>query len=229
MSSIEALPYILTFIEGILTFVSPCILPMLPVYLVYLAGNASNAERKASKRVANAVAFVAGFTLIYVLLGATATSLGYFLHRYEAVFRQVSGGIMILFGLNFIGLLRLRFLDFEKRLEYSFQQLNFFSSILFGMVFAFGWSACAGQYVGSALLLAGNSGTVVKGMLLLLLYSLGLGIPFIVTAIIFDKMRTVFAFIQQHQRIINILSGLLLIGAGILVITDRMKYLGTSF
>ncbi len=220
--------YVLSFMEGFLTFISPCILPLLPVYFFYLAGEAAEdgigEKRGKGRLILNSLGFVAGFTLIFVTLGATATSLGSFLKGHLGILQKVSGIIMIVFGLNFMGVFKVGFLNFEKRLEYNFKRLNFFNSIVFGIVFGFGWTPCGGQFLGAALLAAANSGTVWEGILLLLLYSLGLGIPFILVGVVFEKVKGALKQIQQHSRAINIVSGGILILAGLLVLTGNLQY-----
>ena len=229
----NGLSYMLSFIEGVLTFVSPCILPMLPIYFFYLAGAsededvASAADAKRSRMVTNSVAFVIGFTIVFVVLGAAATSLGQFLKAHIDVLRKLSGIVMIVFGLNFMGVLKLKFLNVEKRLEYKFKELKFINSIVFGAVFSFGWTPCLGAFLGSALLMAGNSDTLLQGMLLLLVYSIGLGIPFVLSAVAFVKLGKAFRKLQEYRRIISIVSGIVLILAGVLVFTDSLKYFGT--
>lgn len=223
--------YIFSFIEGILTFISPCILPLIPVYFLYLAGvsgerTQAGPESK-NKLLINSVGFVIGFTIVFVLLGAAATSLGHFLKSHIDIFRKVSGVIMIIFGLNFMGVLKLKFLNVEKRLEYRFKELKFFNSIIFGAVFAFGWTPCLGAFLGAALLMAGNSDTLLQGILLLLVYSAGLGVPFILAAVAFEKVKNSIGKVQRYSKITGIVSGLVLIAAGILVFTDKLKYLGT--
>lgn len=223
-------PYVFGFIQGVLTFVSPCILPLLPVYFSYLAGigadNKVQGKSYGAKLVINSLAFIAGFTLIFVLLGAAATSLGHFLRSGIDIFRRISGIIMIVFGLNFLGILKFNFLNIEKRLEYRFKELKFFSSIIFGMVFGFGWSPCSGPFLGSALIMAANSNTVGQGILLLFVYSMGLGVPFILTAALMDKMKYSIESLQKHNRVIRAIAGFILIVGGILVFTDGMKYIG---
>lgn len=221
--------YVLTFTEGILTFISPCILPMLPIYFIYLTGTTEDKNTASvpdkNRMLINSIGFVTGFTIVFVLLGATVTSLGSFLENHRILLQKISGLIMIIFGLNFIGILKLSFLNTEKRLHFKFGKMKFLSSIVFGMVFGFGWTPCLGVFLGSALLLAGNSETILQGMLLLLVYSIGLGIPFIVSSIVFEKAKGAFVWLQKHGRIISIISGILLIAAGILVFTDSLKYL----
>jgi cytochrome c-type biogenesis protein len=229
---VKDLSYILTFIEGVLTFISPCILPLLPVYFFYLAGISVNDQKAAGERgnylIINSIGFVLGFTIVFIALGAAATSFGYFLKNHRELLRITSGGIMVIFGLNFIltGAFNRGFLNFEKRFEYKFERLKFLNSIIFGMVFGFGWTPCLGAFLGSALALAANSETIARGSSLLLLYSIGLGIPFVLTAVLFDKIKKQLKAIQKHGGIINTISGILLILAGILVCADMIKYLG---
>lgn len=220
--------YILTFTEGILTFISPCILPMLPVYFLYLAGSSGSPDRTAAGKnrvLINAIGFVAGFTLVFIALGAAATALGHFLESNRLLVQRLSGLVMILFGLNFTGLFKIGFLNMEKRLNHNVDNLRFLSSLAFGMVFSLGWTPCLGAFLGSALLLAGNSGTMLEGTSLLLVYSIGLGIPFIISSIIIDQLKLAFRWLQKHGRIISAISGILLIAAGILVFADKLKYL----
>ncbi|AIQ14732.1 cytochrome c biogenesis CcdA family protein [Paenibacillus durus] len=227
--------YGLSFLEGVLTFVSPCMLPMLPVYLFYLAGVAGQERREAgifqSHRpsglplLRNAAAFVAGFTLIFVSMGAVATVVGAFLNAHLAVFRIIGGLLMILFGLGFAGVFRLRFLHVEKRLPFRTDKLTFVRSLVFGAVFAFGWTPCVGYLLSSSLLMAGSSDSVLQGMILLLLYSLGLGLPFLFSSLIYNELKETFRFLQRHNRLIGILSGAVMIAAGILTLTDRMQWL----
>jgi len=221
--------YLLTFTEGILTFISPCILPMLPIYFSYLAGTSGDDKAPDAPGrnilITNSIGFVLGFTLVFVALGATVTTLGHFLVSNRNLLQKISGLIMMVFGLNFMGILNLKFLNMEKRLDFKFEKLRFFSSVLFGMVFGFGWTPCLGTFLGSALALAGSSKTIAQGMLLLFLYSAGLGIPFILTSVLFEKTKNAFRQIQKHSRAISIVSGALLIIAGIMVFTDTLKYI----
>lgn len=220
--------YILTFIEGILTFISPCILPMLPIYFFYLAGSPEVGSDPATNRkrlLKNSIGFVFGFTIIFILLGVTVTSLGHFFASNKDLMRKVSGSVMILFGVNFMGVINIKFLSRSKKMDIKFNKLDFLSSIVFGMVFGFGWTPCIGVFLGSALALAGNSKTIFQGFMLLVVYSIGLGIPFILSAIIFDKIKGTIKKIQRHSELISVISGGLLVFEGILVFTDSLKYL----
>jgi cytochrome c-type biogenesis protein len=202
---------------------------MLPIYFSYLAGTSGNDKTQnaagKSNLLANSFAFVLGFTLVFVALGATVTTLGHFLINNRSLLQKISGLIMMVFGLSFMGILNLKFLNMEKRLDFKFEKLRFFSSILFGMVFGFGWTPCLGTFLGSALALASSSKTITQGVLLLLVYSIGLGIPFILTSVLFEKVKGAFKLIQKHSRTISIVSGILLVIAGILVFTDSLKYM----
>ena len=193
--------YVLTFAEGILTFISPCILSMLPVYMLYLAGARTGADNAPPSRknrlIVNSLGFAAGFTIVFVTLGAAAAIMGTLLQRNRPVLLMVSGAFMVLFGLNFTGVLRIGFLNAEKRFSPKVDNLRFWSSVLFGIVFGFGWSPCLGTFLGSALALAGNSKTVAEGMLLLLVYSAGLH-TFIISAAIFENVRGLF-LVQQDS------------------------------
>jgi cytochrome c-type biogenesis protein len=222
--------YIIGFIEGILTFISPCILPLIPVYFVFLAGEDSGYDTmsgpKSKRLILNSIGFVVGFTIVFVALGAAATSLGHFLNQNINLFRKLGGIVMIIFGLNFMGIIKLNFLNKEKRFHYRFKEIKFINSIIFGMAFAFGWTPCVGAFLGSALIIASNSDTIRQGILLLFIYSAGLGLPFILSSIVFNKAKTAFSFIQKHNRIINIVSGTVLIITGVLIYTDSLKYIG---
>ena len=206
--------YFISFLEGIITFVSPCLLPMLPIYISYFAGGK---EKDTPRVVKNAVGFITGFTVMFIMMGALAGSLGRLLIQYKTAVNLVTGLIVIFFGLNFLGLFRLNI--FRGIRSARTDNLGFFSSLLFGIVFSVGWTPCVGAFLGSALMLAANEGSVVKGVLMLLLYSLGLGIPFFISAVLIDKLKGAFSFIKKHYNIVNTVSGILLVSVGILMTT----------
>jgi cytochrome c-type biogenesis protein len=211
-----------------LAFISPCILPMLPIYFIYLAGTSETGESVVpvkNRLLINSIGFVTGFTIIFIILGATVTALGHLVKGNILILQKISGLVMILFGLNFIGILKIGFLNMEKRFHAKTNNLKLLSSIVFGMVFGFGWSPCQGYFLGSSLMLAGNSKTVLQGTLMLLLYSIGLGVPFIISSIIFENAKGAFGWLQKHSRAISILSGILLIAAGLLVFFNILRYL----
>ena len=206
--------YFIAFLEGIITFISPCLLPMLPIYISYFAGGG---ERKTSKTLKNATGFILGFTVIFVLMGALASSFGKLLTKYNIIVNIITGLIVIFFGLNFIGIFKLNIFKGTKMAKT--ENLGFFSSLLFGIVFSIGWTPCVGAFLGSALMMATSQGKVVEGIIMLLVYSLGLGIPFFLSAVLIDKLRGAFNFIKKHYKVINIICGSLLILVGLLMAT----------
>ena len=212
--------YFISFLEGIITFISPCLLPMLPVYISYFAGGET--ERKTKKTLTNALGFVLGFTITFVLLGALAGTLGSFLNKYQVIVNIVTGLVVIFFGLNFLGVFKLNIFKGMKSSAKA-DNLGFFSSVLFGFVFSIGWTPCVGAFLGSALMLASSQGEVLKGVIMLLLYSLGLGVPFIVSAVLIDKLKSTFDFIKKHYRIINIICGSFLILVGVLMMSGLLS------
>ncbi|MBQ2942491.1 MAG: cytochrome c biogenesis protein CcdA [Clostridia bacterium] len=211
--------YLISFLEGIITFISPCMLPMLPVYVSYFAGN--DEEKGTGKTLINALGFVLGFTVIFILMGAFAGAVGGFLRKYQIAVNIITGLIVIFFGLNFMGIFRINiFRGMSGRMDNK--ELGFFSSLIFGIIFSVGWTPCVGTFLGSALMMASGSGSTVKGIFMLIAYSLGLGIPFIASALLIDKLKGAFSFIKRHYNIINLVSGILLIIVGILMMTGLM-------
>jgi len=211
--------YLITFLEGIIAFISPCMLPLLPVYISYFAGGKEDSK----KTIKNAAAFVLGFTVVFVLMGAFAGTLGSMLVKYSKWINIVAGGIIVIFGLNYIGVIRLSFLTKSSNLEYRQKEPGLFSSVMFGIVFSIGWTPCVGAFLGSALMLAATSHESYKGILMLLSFSMGLGIPFIISALILDKLKGVFDFIKRNYKMINIISGLLLVILGIAMMTGLLR------
>ncbi len=210
--------YLISFLEGIITFVSPCLLPMLPVYVSYFAGGG---QRSTRKTLTNALGFVLGFTAVFVAMGALAGTVGALLRQYQTAVNIVSGLIVILFGLYFLGLFRLDFLK-GGGASMEGRQLGFGSALVFGVIFSVGWTPCVGAFLGSALMLAGQQGHVLQGMLMLLVYSLGLGIPFVLAAVLIDQLKGAFDWIKRHYSVINTVSGCLLVIIGILMATGLM-------
>lgn len=212
--------YFIAFLEGIITFISPCILPMLPLYISYFA----NGENNRRKTVCNALGFILGFTIVFVLLGAFAGVLGGFLKQYETVVNIITGGIVVVLGLNFTGLIRIDFLNDAKRLQVEIRNIHFATSVLFGMVFAIGYTPCVGAFLGSALMMASRQGTLVEGVLMLVIYSAGLGIPFLISALLIDRLKATFQVIKSHYRVINLVSGVFLVVLGVLMMTGAFGY-----
>lgn len=214
--------YIILFLEGIITFISPCLLPMLPIYVCYFAGD--NSESKSYKALTNSIGFVLGFTIIFVLLGAFAGTIGGVLREYNKTLNIITGLIVIIFGFSYLGIIKVPFFNGNQRLDIKTKSLKFFSSVLFGIIFSIGWTPCVGAFLGSALMLAGRQGEILQGILMLLCFSAGLGVPFIISAILIEKLKTAFDFIKRNYKIINIISGVFLILIGILMMTGLMGY-----
>lgn len=213
--------YVISFLEGIITFISPCLLPMLPIYISYFAGGG---ERTSRRTLVNALGFVLGFTILFTAMGALAGTLGSFLIKHQTAVNIISGIIVIFFGLSYLGVFRLNIFR-GSRFTMDSDNMGFVSSILFGVIFSVGWTPCVGAFLGSALMLASQQGHVLTGVLMLLCYSLGLGIPFLISAVLIDKLKSAFAFIKKNYKIINIICGLLLILVGILMATGTMGHL----
>ena len=178
--------YVISFLEGIITFISPCLLPMLPIYISYFAGGG---ERSSKKTFVNAIGFVLGFTALFTAMGALAGTLGSFLIKYQTVVNIISGIIVIFFGLSYLGVFRLNLFRGSK-FSIDSSNMGFISSILFGVIFSVGWTPCVGAFLGSALMLASQQGHVLTGIFMLLCYSLGLGIPFLISAVLIDKLKS---------------------------------------
>ena len=210
--------YLIAFLEGIITFISPCLLPMLPIYISYFAGGG---ERTTGKTLRNALGFMLGFTLVFVAMGALVGTVGSFLTRYQTIVNIILGGIVILFGLNYLGVLKWNiFRGMSGNVKTA--DMNFLSAFLFGIVFSVGWTPCVGVFLGSALMLASQQGSAMVGTVMLLCYSLGLGIPFVISAVLVDRLKGAFDFIKRNYRIINLICGGLLILVGILMMTGLL-------
>lgn len=210
--------YIISFLEGIVTFISPCLLPMLPIYVSYFAGGG---ERSVGKTLKCAFGFVLGFTAVFVAMGALAGTLGGFLAKYQTVVNIVLGGIVILFGLNYLGVLNLNLFR-GMRGEVKTADMNFLSAFVFGVVFSVGWTPCVGVFLGSALMLASQQGSAMVGTMMLLCYSAGLGVPFLVSAVLIEQLKSAFGFIKRNYGVINKVCGCLLIAVGVLMATGLL-------
>ena len=214
--------YIATFLEGMATFVSPCLLPMLPLYLAYFAGNAATANGADGKpakgrMLVSVLGFVVGFAAVFVALGAFAGAIGGVLARYSLAVSVVCGLVVILFGLHFAGVLRIPLLDRALSPDVDVRPRNFASSFLFGIVFSIGWTPCVGVFLGTALALAATEGSAMQGALLLACYSAGLAIPFIACALAIDALAGALDAIKRHSAAISRVCGALLVVMGLVM------------
>lgn len=207
--------YVISFLEGVITFISPCLLPMLPIYISYFAGGGG---RGIYQTLLGACGFVLGFTAVFVTMGALAGTLGGFLTRYQSIVNIISGLLVVIFGLNYLGVFHLNFFrGSNQRIDSG--DLGFGAAVAFGVIFSLGWTPCVGAFLGSALILASQQGQAVTGMWMLLCYSAGLGLPFILSAVLIDNLKGTFDFIKRNYGTINRISGGLLMIIGALMAT----------
>lgn len=210
--------YMISFFEGIITFISPCLLPMLPIYISYFAGGG---ERNVKKSLTNAIGFVLGFTILFVVMGGLAGTVGSFFVEHQTIVNIVTGLIVIFFGLNFLGVFQINLFKGNRK-NANVSDMGFLSALVFGMVFSIGWTPCVGAFLGSALVMASQQGHMIEGMLMLLAYSLGLGIPFIISAVLIDELKSAFQWIKTHYLVINTICGALLVVVGIMMATGTL-------
>lgn len=213
--------YLISFLEGVITFISPCLLPMLPIYISYFAGGG---ERSTGRTLKCASGFVLGFTLVFVAMGALAGTVGSFLQRYQMVVNLVCGAIVVLFGLNFLGVLKWNLFGGSK-IQTNTANMTFGSALVFGVVFSIGWTPCVGVFLGSALMLASQQGSALVGIGMLLCYSSGLGIPFLISAVLIDQLKNAIGWIKRNYAVINRVCGVLLIAVGVLMATGMLNRL----
>jgi cytochrome c-type biogenesis protein len=217
------------FIGGLISFISPCVLPLVPAYIAFTSGvsihemrNSRDRKKILKKTVKSSLIFILGFSLVFVSLGATATVLGQLVSSRLDLLSKIAGVIVIIFGLHLMGLFKFSFLNYEKKFHLSAKKgPQLLHSFLLGLAFAFGWTPCIGPILGTILFLAGGQDTIQKGVLLLSVYSLGLGLPFLLTAIGTSAFMDFFNKIKGYFTIIEIFSGVFLILVGFLIFTNQ--------
>jgi cytochrome c-type biogenesis protein len=228
------LGFVVAFGAGIISFLSPCVLPLVPAYLSMMSGVSSaelaTAARPDQRRLLRAtLLFVVGFTVVFAALEATASGLGQTLRSHERVLNEVAGAVIIAGGLIFAGLLRPAWVMRERRWHVAPSQLGEWAAPVMGMAFAFGWTPCIGPVLAAVLSLASATNTLGRGEGMLVAYSLGLGVPFVVAGVAFGRLTGVLSFARAHLRAINVISGLLLASLGVLLLTDNLHVLSTWF
>ena len=230
-----------SFLAGLLSFVSPCVLPIVPGYLSFISG--INVARMGKDGVADAgqlrrvvltsLAFVLGFSTVFVSLGAAATLVGYYLQQWKRQLGILGGLIVIVLGLHTMGVFRINFLLYEKRAEVKTKPLGLVGAYVVGLAFAFGWTPCIGPILGAILLYASQQETVTQGVLLLSAYSAGLGVPFLLAALAVNKFFSASSAVKRHMKTVEVVSGVLLVAVGLLLVTDRLSvialYLSKKF
>lgn len=213
--------YLITFLEGMAAFLSPCLLPVIPVYIAFFAGRGESGEKNGGA-VRGALGFVLGFTVLFTLMGAFAGTIGSALRRSTQAVNLIGGVIIVLFGLGFLGVLHPKFLTAGKNFSWKPERAGFFQTFLFGVVFAAGWTPCVGAFLGSALMLAASRGSSAEGVALLLCFSAGLGVPFFLCALFLSRLKQSFGFLKSHYKVINRVSGWFLIAVGVLMATGLL-------
>lgn len=219
---------LLAFSAGLLSFLSPCVLPLVPAYITYLTG-ASIQDINTNKTKLNAlyksIGFVIGFSLIFIIMGASFSTLGKLLLNNQEIFRKIGGLLIILFGLHITGLFKIKIFNVEKRFLSRFEFKGRFGSVFMGMAFAAGWTPCIGPILSSILIYASSMDTILKGILLLVAYSLGLAVPFLLTAFAIDNLSKYFRKMTPYLPIISVLSGIIVIVMGVMVFTNKVNLL----
>ncbi len=225
--------FIAAFIAGLISFISPCVLPLVPAYISIMSGvsieelrSESSAQNK-TKVVLSSLVFILGFSFVFVLLGASATYVGKFLLMKMTLIRIIAGSIIIIFGLHLTGLFKIKFLLYEQRINKQHKKVGYVSTFFIGMAFAFGWSPCLGPILSGILGIAALKEHVSQGIFLLSIYSLGLGLPFFLTALATNYCVGIFDRIKKHMRFIEIMSGVFLIIVGILILFDFFTILSS--
>jgi cytochrome c-type biogenesis protein len=219
--------WVVAFAAGMVSFLSPCVLPMVPGYLSLMSGVsvtevAAGSVADVRRLVRSTLLFVAGFTVVFTALGATASAVGSALLEHQRTLNAVAGVVVIVMGLFLAGMVSPRLLQQERRFHVSPSKLGVFAAPVMGMAFAFGWTPCIGAVLAPILTYAAADGTVASGVVLLVFYSLGLGVPFVLSGVAFGRLAGAFGWVKRHFRVINVVSGLLLAGFGLLLLTNQV-------
>ncbi|MGA0282803.1 MAG: cytochrome c biogenesis CcdA family protein [Paracoccaceae bacterium] len=212
----------LAFLAGVISFLSPCVLPIVPPYLAYMSGISLSEATDNNKAVSvflPAVFFVLGLSTVFLILGFTASALGTVFLSYQDILITISGLLVMGFGLHFLGILRIGFLEREARFDASSQNGSAFGAYVLGLAFAFGWTPCIGPQLASILTLAASEGSVARGTTLLGVYALGLGVPFLLVALFLSRLSATLTWLKRHMQIIERLMGLLLWTIGLMMLT----------
>ncbi len=226
----ETISYQAALIAGLLSFFSPCILPLIPAYFSFITGLSVDELTRDSKKtrqkvIITTLVYVSGFSFIFILLGASASFLGGFISQYTYILRYIGGAVILVFGLHLLGIINIKTLNFEKRVHYTKKPIHLLGVFVIGMAFGAGWSPCIGPMLGSILIVAGNQETMAQGTLLLSVYSAGLALPFILLSFFVNRIFEIMKRATKAIVYINKTAGLFLIVLGILLITDKFRIL----
>lgn len=230
----ETITYPAALIAGLLSFFSPCILPLIPAYFTFITGLsldelAENKRETRKKVILSTIFYVAGFSFVFILFGASASFLGGMASQYSWIIRYLGGGIVIVFGLHLLGIININRFNFEKKYRINKKPLHLFGTFIIGMAFGAGWSPCIGPMLGSILFVAGTQEKVLEGVMLLAVYSAGLAIPFLVMSFFINSAMEIMRRATKFMRIINRISGIFLIAIGLLLIFDKFRLLATFY
>jgi cytochrome c-type biogenesis protein len=211
---------------GLISFLSPCVLPLIPGYISYISGSSINElVEKKNIKLFPIILFTVGFSIVFIIFGAASTYLGQVLLQNSYELRVAAGLVIVILSLHIIGLINLKFLNYEKRIQTNIN-INFFSPILIGMAFAFGWTPCIGPILGSILILAATEESINKGLLLLFFYSLGLALPFILSGYLIQKFLIFSKNFKKNINLVSKIGGIILLITGILILTNQLQALG---
>lgn len=218
--------YWTAFTAGVLSFLSPCLLPLVPAYIMYLTGafDSGDVLKKRKKAVIQTLGFIFGFTVVFMILGVSASTLGHLFISNKAILSKLSGLVIIFFGLNMAGIIKAKFLTRDYRKNKPRTKVTFISAIMIGMAFAFGWTPCFGPILGAILAsTAVLSNNVAEGVKLLFVYSMGMALPFLLTSIFLNVFESKLTFFSKHSKTLNRIAGAVLIAIGLLIFFNRMN------
>ncbi|MBC2705262.1 cytochrome c biogenesis protein CcdA [Desulfobacula sp.] len=227
----ENITYPAALFAGLLSFFSPCILPLIPAYFSFITGLSldeltEDKKETRQKVILSTLFYVAGFSFIFILFGASASFLGGFASKYSWVIRYMGGGIILVFGLHLLGVINIKGFNFEKKIHVKEKPLHLMGTFVIGMAFGAGWSPCIGPMLGSILIVAGNQDSVLEGVALLAVYSAGLAVPFLIMSFFINSILEIMKQTTKFIGVINKISGILLIAIGLLLIFDKFMLLG---
>jgi cytochrome c-type biogenesis protein len=226
---VESVGIFTAFIFGLLSFASPCVLPIVPGYISFISGitfedlqHTENFSQAKKRILSNSLLFVLGFSLVFIALGASATAVGQFLQEQLHIISKIAGVIIVIFGLHMIGVFKIPFLNYEKRFHTNAKPFGLFGSFVVGLAFAFGWTPCIGPILAGILTIAAQKETIGEGIVLLSSYSAGLGVPFLLAGFSLTAFQNVFNKIKRYFRTIEVTGGVLLVIVGVLVFTNTL-------
>ena len=223
----EAVSFPAAFLAGLLSFFSPCVLPLIPAYFTFITGYSleelteGNIEIR-KKVILSTISFVLGFSVVFILMGGSASYLGGLIYKYKNLIRIIGGVLIIILGIHLTGVFRIRSLEFEKRIQIQKKPIHFLGTFIIGMAFGAGWSPCIGPLLGSILIVAGSQETIGQGMVLLGVYSAGLALPFVIISVFINFLLVFMKRASRVLKYVNVVAGILLILVGLVLVTNKL-------